>query len=125
MQPKSQSLVGPLTKKAAGTFRVDKIFIGTDGYSREAGFTGDDLTRADTLSGMIESATHTYVLTDSGKFAHLGAVSFLKLENVYEIITDSGIPQEECQYLREQGIVVAIAEQTPCSHKTNKANHRR
>lgn len=119
LQPKSQSLVGPLTKNAAKSFHVDKIFIGTDGYSRQYGFTGDDLIRLDTLSGMISSAIHTYVLTDSGKFSHPGAVSFLDLENVHEIITDSGIPESEYQYLTERGIIVTLVPDNPCSDKTS------
>lgn len=119
LQHKSQSLVGPLTKNAAKAFHVDKIFIGTDGYSREFGFTGDDLIRSDTLSEMIASAIHTYVLTDSGKFKNPGSVSFLKLENVHEVITDSGILEAEYQYLTEQGITVTLVSDVPCSHKTN------
>lgn len=109
LQPKSQSLVGPLTKNAAKAFHVDKIFIGTDGYSRTFGFTGDDLIRSDTLSEMLTSAIHTYVLTDSEKFSHPGSVSFLELKNVHEVITDSGIPASEQEYLTRQGIVVTLA----------------
>lgn len=68
LQSQSQSLVGPLTKASAGAFHVDKLFTGTDGYSRGFGFTGDDMTRSDTLSAMAASAEHIYVLTDSGNF---------------------------------------------------------
>lgn len=123
MQPKSQSLVGPLTKEGAKAFRVDKIFIGTDGYSRESGFTGDDLTRSDTLSAMIDSAAHAYVLTDSDKFKHPGSVSFLRLEDVYEVITDEDILPKEEKYLKEQGIIVTMVAKAPCSHKTTKTKH--
>ena len=41
LQPYGQSLVGPLTKEAVKAFHVDKIFTGTDGYSRAFDFTGD------------------------------------------------------------------------------------
>lgn len=109
LQPKSQTLVGPLTKNAAKSVHVDKIFIGTDGYSRTFGFTGDDLIRSDTLSALTTSALHTYVLTESEKFGHPGSVSFLELKDVYEVITDSKIPQSEQEYLENLGITVTLA----------------
>ena len=109
LQPKGRSLVGPLTKQAIKAFHVDKIFTGTDGYSREFGFTGEDLIRADTLSAMIASANHTYVLADSAKFRQTGSVYFLKLEDVYQVITDSNIDLDEKDYLERQGIHITIA----------------
>lgn len=109
LQPQSQSLVGPLTREAVRSFHVDKMFTGTDGYSRDFGFTGDDLIRADTLQSMIDAAAKTYVLTTSEKFRRPGAVSFLKFENVHEVITDEGIPPEEKKYLEDKGIRVTIA----------------
>ncbi len=108
LQTKSQSLVGPLTKNAVKAFHVNKIFFGTDGYSREFGFTGDDLIRSDTLKDMINCAVHAYVLTDSEKFEQPGSVSFLDLKNVHEVITDSEIPKSEYDYLVQQGITVTL-----------------
>lgn len=109
LQPHSQSLVGLLTKNAAAAFHVDKLFAGTDGYSRDFGFTGDDLARSDTLSAMTQCADRVYILTDSTKFSHPGAVSFLPLQNVYEVVTDDGLPEEEHHFLLSRGIHVTIA----------------
>ena len=58
---------------------------------------------------MTECADHVYILTDSGKFSHPGAVSFLPLQDVYEVITDEGLPKEEQDFLLSQGIRVSIA----------------
>lgn len=109
LQEQSQSLVGPLTREAVRAFHVDKMFTGTDGYSRDFGFTGDDLIRADTLQAMIAAANKTYVLTTSDKFSRPGAVSFLQFENVHEVITDEGIPGEEKTYLEQKGVHVTVA----------------
>lgn len=109
LQPHSQSLVGPLTKNAIASFHVDKIFTGTDGYSRDYGFTGEDMIRSDTLTAMLGSANHTYVLADSEKFRQPGSVYFLKLEHVYQIITDSGIDPAEKEFLEQHGIIVTLA----------------
>lgn len=105
-QKKWQALVGPMTKSCVKEFSVDKIFVGVDGYTRQNGFTGNDLIRMDTLKTMMESAKQTIVLAESDKFNKSGTVSFLKLEDVACIITDSDIPLEELEFIREQGITI-------------------
>lgn len=105
-QKKWQALVGPMTKACIKEFSVDKIFVGVDGYSRQNGFTGNDLIRLDTLKTMMESAKKTIVLTESDKFTKNGTVSFLKLEDVSHIITDSDIPFEELEFIEKQGITI-------------------
>lgn len=110
LQRHGQALVGPLTRNAIQAFHVDKMFVGTDGYSRTSGFTGEDLTRSDTLCSMLPYAQHIYVLADSDKFSKPGAVTFLNPKDVYAIITDENIPEEEKDYLTGLGIQVTIAE---------------
>lgn len=109
LQPRGQALVGLLTKNAASAFHVDKIFTGTDGYSRTFGFTGEDISRSDTLASMTACADRIYVLTDSNKFSRPGSVSFLSLRDVHEVITDEDIPGAEKQFLMKQGVKVTIA----------------
>ncbi len=110
LQPKGRSLVGPLTKQAIKEFHVDKIFTGTDGFSREFGFTGEDLTRTDTVCEMTKSAEHTYILADSAKFHQSGAVAYLQFQDVYQIITDSGISEEDTAFLSGKGIRILVAQ---------------
>lgn len=107
-QKKWQAVVGPMTKACIKDFSVDKIFVGVDGYSRNNGFMGDDLIRLDTLKTMMEAAEHIYVLTESEKFTKSGTVSFLKIKDVYEVITDLGIPKEEYAFLEQQGVKVEM-----------------
>ena len=110
LQPKGRSLVGPLTKQAIKAFHVDKIFTGTDGFSMEFGFTGEDLTRTDTVREMTNSADHTYILADSAKFRQSGAVAYLRFQDVYQLITDAGISEEEKSFLSEKGIRILVAQ---------------
>ena len=106
LQPESRALVGPLTKQSVSAFHVDKIFLGTDGFSEELGFTGNDMIRSETLEYMLKSADHVYVLTDSMKFRQPGAVSFLKTEDATCVITDAGISDATKSYLEARGITV-------------------
>lgn len=57
---------------------------------------------------MTECADHVYILTDSGKFSHPG-LSLSSSSDVYEVITDEGLPKEEQDFLLSQGIRVSIA----------------
>ena len=103
-------MVGPLTKMCAQQFCVDKIFVGTDGFSETNGFTGDNLVRADTVRAMAESAHRTIVLADAEKFTRAGTVSFLKPSEVSVVITDTGIPGEVREYLSGAGVQVLTVE---------------
>lgn len=103
-QKKWQALVGPMTKACIKGFTVDKIFVGTDGYTRQHGFMGNDLIRLETLKTMIESAKNTIVLAESEKFQKNATVSYLNLKDVACIITDSGIQKDELEYIKSQGV---------------------
>ena len=105
-QPQVQAMVGPLTKLCAQQYQVDKLFVGTDGYSYENGFTGDNLVRSDTVKAMAQSARQTIVLTESEKFARSGTVSFLRTEQVSCVITDTGIPGEVRDFLEQAKVDV-------------------
>lgn len=103
-QSKAQVMVGPITKKCAKEFFVDKLFVGTDGFTTKAGFTGNDLMRTETVRAMAESASHVVVLTDSSKFTKQGVVAQFKKDEVDFVITDEGISDEIKAILSENNI---------------------
>lgn len=105
-QKHTQAVTGPMTKECIQNFHVDKIFIGTDGFIKEIGFTGLDLNRADTVKNMVAQANHTYILTESEKFQHAGVVPFLKTEDVYQVITDQNISPDIMNHLTAKGVKV-------------------
>ena len=67
-QEESQVMVGPITRKCAEGFFVDKLFVGTDGFTRETGFTGNDYMRSEAVKDMAKQASNVIVVTDSVKF---------------------------------------------------------
>lgn len=107
-QKESQVMVGPLVRKCAGEFYVDKLFVGTDGFVPEIGFTGGDMMRTEAMKSMAQSAKKVIVLTDSSKFTRQGVVVQFKLSEVYGVYTDNGIPKEAKRVLEDQGIQVNI-----------------
>ncbi|MDS0527982.1 DeoR/GlpR family DNA-binding transcription regulator [Clostridium sp. SHJSY1] len=107
-QPESQVVVGPLTRKSVKDFFVDKLFVGTDGYNLKTGFTGKNLMRTETVKAMAESANKVIILTVSSKFSERGVVSQFKTEEVSCLITDTNIPKDILESLKNENVEVKI-----------------
>lgn len=105
-QNDSQVMVGPMIRQGAENFCVDKLFIGTDGYTEQGGFTNSDHMRAQAVRDMASQAEKVIVLTESNKFFRRGVVSLQLADQVKTIITDTGIPDDARQNLEGRGIEV-------------------
>lgn len=102
-----QAVIGPMTKEYIKDFYVDKIFVGIDGYSKQMGFTGNDIMRADTIQAMTKSAEKVIILSESSKFEKSTAILYLKEEQVYQVITDKNIDNDIKEYLESKNIIVS------------------
>lgn len=111
-QRESQAVVGPLTKLCIEEFHVNKVFIGTDGFSEKTGFTGNNHVRVETLKAMAGCADKVIVLTESQKFSKQGVVSMFHPGEVQYVYTDQGIPEEKKRFLQNYGVVVETAYKT-------------
>ena len=105
-QHESQVMVGPMMRKCAEAFFVDKLFIGTDGFSIDTGFTGNDYMRCEAVKDMARQASHVIIVTESDKFHQKGVSNLIDLHQVSCIYTDQGIPQEVEEYFKEKHIQV-------------------
>lgn len=105
-QNESQVMVGPITKKCAEAFFVDKLFIGTDGFTIETGFTGNDYMRSEAVRDMAKQASNVIVVTDSVKFSQKGVVKLIDTAKVNYIYTDSDIPVDIEEYLLQKSIEI-------------------
>jgi DeoR/GlpR family transcriptional regulator of sugar metabolism len=105
-QPDAQVLVGPMTALCAGQFLVDRLFIGTDGYTARFGFTGRDHMRAAAVHAMARRAGHVEILTESEKFGRHGPVPLLDTTQVSAVWTDSALARSHLSDLTAAGIAV-------------------
>ena len=105
-QKEAQVVVGPMTRRCVEAFFVDKFFIGTDGFSKNTGFTGNDYMRSETVRDMARQAAHVIVVTESSKFQQVCLVNLLPTQDVYCVVTDGMIPQESEEYLQSQNVIV-------------------
>lgn len=108
-QNESQVMVGPMVRECAKVFFVDKLLVGTDGFTKESGFTGNDYMRTEAVRDMARQASQVIVITDSIKFNQKGTVQLLELSGVSSVYTDDGISLEMLSYLEKQGIQVFTA----------------
>lgn len=102
-QPEAQVMVGPLIKKCAENFFVDKFFMGTDGFNERGAMSGD-LMRAEAVRNMVESARQAIILTESKKFSQVGVVPLLTYKELDTIYTDENISDEAVKSLTSRGI---------------------
>jgi len=105
-QNDSQVMVGPMVKQCAENFFVDKLFVGTDGYTGRIGFTNSDQMRAQAVRDMALQAEQVVILTESNKFNQKGAVPLQLSNHIKIVITDTGISNEAQQDLKEHGISI-------------------
>ncbi|MDR2096066.1 MAG: DeoR/GlpR family DNA-binding transcription regulator [Treponema sp.] len=98
-QNEAQVMVGPIARQCARSFTVDKLFIGTDGFSEQSGFTGNDHLRSETVRDMAGQAAQVIILTESEKFSKQGLVPLLPFSGISQVITDISIPPEKERFL--------------------------
>jgi DeoR family transcriptional regulator of aga operon len=91
-------------------FAGSKLFIGVDGLDPEYGLTTTNLLEANLNRTMIRAAQKTIVLCDSSKFGRRGFSRICSIDDVDQIITDSGIPRHMLDALQQRGIEVTVVE---------------
>lgn len=102
------SLVGPLAEEALGRLFVDKVFIGVNGISAEAGLTANSPEQASANRLMAYHARRRIVVADHRK---VGAVAFAQIcpiRDVHVLITDSAAPAAELDAIRAAGVEVIV-----------------
>lgn len=117
-QNESQVMVGPMVNGVLQNFTVDKLFVGTDGFTESIGFTGNDFARAETVRNMATRANKVIVITESHKFSQQGVVSLIPLSKVTAVVTDKNLSPERKQFLERQKIEVQI----PLATSTSKSD---
>ncbi|WP_421740660.1 DeoR/GlpR family DNA-binding transcription regulator [Cellulomonas sp.] len=105
-QSDSQVLVGPMVQLCATQFAVDKLFIGTDGFTPRLGFTGRDYLRAAAVHALAARAEQVVILTESEKFGSHGPVPLLEATRVSTVWTDAAIASGHRSDLQAAGVTV-------------------
>ena len=117
-QHDSRVLVGPMVELCARQFIVDRLFIGTDGFTPSLGFTARDYMRATAVRALASRAERVVVLTESEKLGGHGPVPLLDAHDVAALWTDSAAPDAQVDALTGAGVevVTVAADGTAVAH---------
>ena len=103
-QNDAQVMVGPMVRACAEGFLVERLFVGTDGWTEASGFTNADHLRAEAVRDMAAQAEGVVVLTESEKFTRHGVVPLRLGERPVTVITDDAITPEAATALGRRGV---------------------
>ncbi|PQB03281.1 transcriptional regulator [Polaribacter filamentus] len=106
----SSSVVGPISEKMLAEFSFTKLFLGVDGIDLEYGLTTTNPMEASLNKEMIKAAQKIIVLADSSKFGKRGFGRICGLEEIDQIITDSGIDPDFKEKLIDLGIDITVVD---------------
>lgn len=104
----SSSVVGSIAEKMLSEFTFTKLFLGVDGIDLEFGLTTTNSMEASLNKEMIKAAHKIIVLADSSKFNKKGFGKICGIDEVDQIITDSGIDNKTKSKLEELGVELTI-----------------
>lgn len=115
LRPSSMAAAGAWAVDAVRSIRVDIAFLGTDGFNGLAGPSTASYEEVQFKSAVVQSSTSTVVLGDHSKFGYRGLFQFCSWPDIYALVTDSGIPQQEVTSIGQQTrvIVAESAATTP------------
>ncbi len=102
----SASAVGPFAEKMLEGFLCSKLFLGVDGIDTDFGLTTTNALEASLNQQMIRSVEKVIVLADSSKFGRRGFSRICHLDQVDQLITDTGLSDSSAKLLEERGIDV-------------------
>jgi DeoR family transcriptional regulator of aga operon len=102
----SSSVIGPISEKMLEEFTFTKLFLGVDGIDIEYGLTTTNSMEASLNKQMIKAAQKIIILADSSKFGKKGFGRICGLEDIDQIITDTGIDPQTKSNLHKLGIDV-------------------
>ena len=110
MRSLSESTVGMIAETALNNYYCDKLFLGVDSISLEKGMSTPNIEEASLNQTMIACAKEVIAVFDSSKFERRSLAFISGIEKLDAIVTDSGISDEEKEYMETRGIKVYVAD---------------
>jgi DeoR family transcriptional regulator of aga operon len=104
----SMSMVGSLAESNLKLFYCDKLFLGVDSFSVEAGLSTPNVEEASTNQVMISRAREVIAVFDSSKI-NKRALAFITMpDKINTVIIDSKLPADVHNQLKAMNINVEI-----------------
>ena len=100
----AMSLVGDLGTDVLRTTRINKGFLGARGLSLERGLMDLNPDEVRIKQEMADACEQVYGILDRTKWHRSALLSFVPLDRLTGIVTDSGAPEDEVEAWRAAGV---------------------
>ena len=105
------SFSGSQAEISLKNYRFDKVFLGVDGFDLRAGITTHNEQEASLNRIMCEVSEQVIAVTDSTKFGRRSCHMIREFGNIDILVTDTNIPEEYLQKLRDMNVEVILVEE--------------
>lgn len=109
VRPRTQATVDHVALAGLADLCVDVAFLGTNGISRERGFTTADPAEAAVKRAMVGAARRVVVLADASKIGDDQFARFAGLDDVETLIMDNAVDARVAAELESAGPRVVLA----------------
>jgi DeoR/GlpR family transcriptional regulator of sugar metabolism len=109
----AMSVVGDLGTDVLRTTRINKGFLGARGLSLERGLMDLNPDEVRIKQEMADACEQIYGILDGTKWHRSALLSFVGVDDLRGIVTDSSAPADEVEAWRSAGIEVVIADPGP------------
>ena len=104
----TMSVHGMWSNDVIGSFAPNIAFLGSSGASGYPGPTCGNFEETETTKKILSTSSKVVVACDSSKFSWAGLVSYSQWEKVDVLVTDSNLPQENWERLRQKTNVLLV-----------------
>ena len=105
-RPRSRTLVGPLTSRILDSLAIHTAFLGTMGFTAEAGISTSDPNEAFTKEQVMKRSSRVVLLADSSKLGTPSLAGSGNISDIDTIITDNNVSVELEAKLAKKHITV-------------------
>ena len=105
---RTNSVIDGSTLEFLARYQVHKAFMGVSGVSADGRLCVSTYAEYELKKLAVQQSQRAYLLVDSSKFGGAGLMSYGALENMKQIITDSGCPDNIRQLCAAKNIPLTI-----------------
>lgn len=104
LRPLQHSLVNPYATLLLSQVHADKLFLGCNGISAQAGVTNANLQEAEVKQAMLKAAKQVIVVADGSKVGGVAAAHIANLTDIDLLVTDKKANPQELAKIGKEGI---------------------
>lgn len=109
VERENQSCVGATAAVAVRHFNFDLAFISTSSFASR-GISTPQENKIPVKQAVVESSARRVLVTDSSKYGRVGTFNAIPLDVLNMVITDSALPQNAQDTIKERGIELHLIE---------------